>query len=345
MSKSCKRCHQEKSEDEYYTGRPECKVCTNKRRTEQLKAKYNPENMDMNDVIICRCCKESKPRGMFEFKKRSCIECNAIPISEKARRKYETGKEGLDLITRKCIACLEEKPGTDFYSTKTTCIKCLTQRYHDGKHNVNLCDRKICGRCGVEKPLCDYWYRRNLCKLCDRQYHIEWCQKNPERLRYHLKKYREMPESMEKKRKYRKDYFQNNPIQKVIEAYRGRIRALIKDSRSDSDCSIDWLGCSIDFFKKWLEYNFTNEMTWENHGTYWHLDHITPCASFDFYKYEDRHKCFHWSNIAPLEAKENIIKHKKILHEHISFYKDRAEQFLTETLETEEISGASSTND
>lgn len=25
-------------------------------------------------------------------------------------------------------------------------------------------------------------------------------------------------------------------------------------------------------------------MSWENHGIYWHLDHIIPCSAFDLTK-------------------------------------------------------------
>ena len=48
-------------------------------------------------------------------------------------------------------------------------------------------------------------------------------------------------------------------------------------------------------------------MTWENRSL-WHIDHIKPCISFDLTKEEEQKKCFHWSNLQPLWAKENIAK-------------------------------------
>ena len=54
-------------------------------------------------------------------------------------------------------------------------------------------------------------------------------------------------------------------------------------------------------------------MTWENHGRYgWHIDHIMPCSSFDLTDPEQQKKCFHYTNLQPLWAHENMSKGAKI---------------------------------
>ena len=54
-------------------------------------------------------------------------------------------------------------------------------------------------------------------------------------------------------------------------------------------------------------------MTWNNHGIYtWHIDHIKPCDSFDLSNEEDQKKCFHYTNMQPLWALENLSKSNKI---------------------------------
>jgi hypothetical protein len=44
----------------------------------------------------------------------------------------------------------------------------------------------------------------------------------------------------------------------------------------------------------------------------YHIDHIIPCASFDLTKPEDQAKCFHYTNLQPLWASENLAKGSKI---------------------------------
>ena len=51
-------------------------------------------------------------------------------------------------------------------------------------------------------------------------------------------------------------------------------------------------------------------MSWENHGT-WHIDHRVPCAKFDLTKKEEQEKCFHYTNLQPLWAKDNLSKGNK----------------------------------
>lgn len=70
------------------------------------------------------------------------------------------------------------------------------------------------------------------------------------------------------------------------------------------------IGCEIDYLMYYLQCKFKKGMTWDNYGRNgWVVDHIKPCASFDLSKPEEQQKCFHYTNLQPLWAKEN---HKKL---------------------------------
>ena len=53
-------------------------------------------------------------------------------------------------------------------------------------------------------------------------------------------------------------------------------------------------------------------MTWENYGSGWQVDHIIPCSVFNLESEGHQKKCFHYSNLQPLWAKDNMSKGNKV---------------------------------
>ena len=79
----------------------------------------------------------------------------------------------------------------------------------------------------------------------------------------------------------------------------------IKDSQT-----LELLGCSSKELMAYIEALFSDGMNWENVNE-WHIDHIRPCASFDLRNHEERVMCFHFTNLQPMWAKENLSKSSK----------------------------------
>jgi len=72
------------------------------------------------------------------------------------------------------------------------------------------------------------------------------------------------------------------------------------------------IGCTKEQLKQHLESQFTKGMTWDNYGRKgWHVDHIKPCSRFDLSKPEEQKTCFHYTNLQPLWAMDNILKGAK----------------------------------
>lgn len=71
------------------------------------------------------------------------------------------------------------------------------------------------------------------------------------------------------------------------------------------------LGCTYEEFRNHLASQFIEGMSWDNYGE-WHIDHINPCASYNLLDPEEQKKCFHYTNMQPLWAIDNIRKSNKI---------------------------------
>lgn len=76
----------------------------------------------------------------------------------------------------------------------------------------------------------------------------------------------------------------------------------------------DILGYTTEDLCRHLESKFDSQMTWDNYGTYWHIDHITPVSwfKFDTPDCEAFKKCWAIKNLQPLESKTNIRKGNKL---------------------------------
>ena len=70
------------------------------------------------------------------------------------------------------------------------------------------------------------------------------------------------------------------------------------------------LGCSVPHFFLHIERQFREGMGWHNWGK-WVIDHILPCSSFNFWIEGNIQMCFHFSNLQPLWAHENMTKGSK----------------------------------
>ena len=92
---------------------------------------------------------------------------------------------------------------------------------------------------------------------------------------------------------------------------RSRFRSALRGRGAKSYRTTRLIGCSIEHLRQHLEAQFADGMTWDNHGE-WHIDHIKPCASFDLTDEKQQLKCFNYTNLQPLWAKDNLSKGARI---------------------------------
>jgi len=102
----------------------------------------------------------------------------------------------------------------------------------------------------------------------------------------------------------------NYSILSRLRRRQGKFLRRLKLIRKSS--SLKYLGCSKERFMEYFQSKFREKMSWEEYfkGNI-HLDHIRPLISFDLTKEKDRKEAFHYTNLQPLWAKENLAKSDK----------------------------------
>lgn len=109
-----------------------------------------------------------------------------------------------------------------------------------------------------------------------------------------------------------------NKMKKIL---RSRLYFVLKQKNiTKSDKTLTMLGCTQEYFKKYIEKQFKSGMTIENYGTVWHMDHRIPCSWFNLFDPEQQKRCFHWSNLQPKFSSENISKGNRFAEPSLHHY-------------------------
>lgn len=141
-----------------------------------------------------------------------------------------------------------------------------------------------------------------------RERNREWSRSNPDKIRKATKLWAiNNPE----KHKAARRRNENRPSRKILSRLRCRLRQFVNDGKAKSERMHKLIACTPAHLVAHLQSLFTGGMTWANMGA-WHIDHIRPCASFDLTKSDDMSACWHWTNLQPLWAKDNIAKGCKL---------------------------------
>jgi len=102
----------------------------------------------------------------------------------------------------------------------------------------------------------------------------------------------------------------NGEITKKIKRKEKRLAFLF-----DRKC-LKLFGITVDGYKEHIESQFTDSMSWDNHGQMynpdaWQIDHIIPIGSFDFTIEDNFIKAFHYTNTRPLMSSDHVEKSNK----------------------------------
>ena len=201
-------------------------------------------------------------------------------------------------------------------------------------------EKKLCSKCGTKKSTNEFSKNksckdglRNICRSCDSlRYKVyrqankktiaernrKYYQANKEARREYDRLYRQSnKESLREKRRIKKRNRRKNDSQyrlkkNVSESVRKAIRS---HGATKGGATFSALPYSPQDLVEHLEKQFDQHMTWDNYGTYWHIDHIYPHSllPYDSLSHQNNQKCWALENLQPLEATENRKKSNKII--------------------------------
>ena len=130
----------------------------------------------------------------------------------------------------------------------------------------------------------------------------------------YMREYGKKPKRKEYLRSLYRRKWDTDENYKIARLLRGRLQYALKNKSTPKSLhALDILGCSIDFLKEHLSSLFEPGMTWKNNTKFgWHIDHILPVDHFDLRDEAQQRICFHWTNLQPLWANDNLVKGAKV---------------------------------
>lgn len=317
----CPKCRKEKDETEFKVKNDrivkQCSACRemckkwrakNKERVSTYNKYKNMKNKIGKKIVIVYARKKgddewikfksqaeaSEKLGLYKSNINKVIKGF---IKTTGGYEFKIESENIDIVLEKNWNDIKKENGI------TDNVKGVPSQHRVLHETVNEIIGKKCCTCKEWKPLTNYnkckthWDKlRNECKDCL----VAYRKKNRKKISEHHVEY-------ERERKKR------DPAFKLVKTMRSRLVGALTRKNAKKNCrTMDLIGASPSFVMGYLEAKFTEGMTWENHGE-WHIDHIKPCCSFDLTKEEEQRKCFHYSNLQPLWAEENLKKGGKYI--------------------------------
>lgn len=237
--------------------------------------------------------------------------------------------------TKICKVCLIEKQVYDFYSRnsphgdglRSECKKCNSEKSKKN-YQTNKIKKIQSSKNYYEKNKKDILKTRklNYDPLKKKKYETEnkekisegyrdYRKKNYQKIQEYKKKYRK--DNKEKIAEYHKKYLKNRTeidiIFRISSNLRSRLRQFIKSKGYKKNSrTFEYIGCSPQQLKEYLESQFTNGINWANYGSYgWHIDHIIPLSTAE--TLDDLYNLNHYTNLQPLWWDKNISKSNKLI--------------------------------
>jgi hypothetical protein len=258
--------------------------------------------------------------------------CSKCGIEKELSEFYKNIKSA-DGYLQQCKCCRK-----NYSEENKEKIKISRQLYHLRNKDILSERRKRWGEENKDYP--KEYYKKNKTNILKKQ--KEYYKDNIETIRPKEKAYRD--KTKEKMRAYSKDYLARNSdrkkeyLKKYVKENRKKINEYYRDKtvndikhktkkninssfrrvfkkysiNSKSKKFFEYSGVSLELYFLYFSSRYSQELElYLNKGEY-HIDHIIPCALYDFSDEEEIKKCWQPENLRIIPAEENLSKSGKL---------------------------------
>lgn len=234
----------------------------------------------MNQVKKCTSCGDIKSFDLFENQKDSidgkrhqCRECRY----QQKKLRNKTYEVDLSIKEKLCLTCEKVLSVIEFHKNKRVptglskvCVTCIAAKGSEYYEK---------NKASIKKEASDYYYANK-----------EVIQK--------------------KANKRQKERERTDPKYKLSRRLRNRLYYALRNKGWKKTTKLnDYIGCDYETLVQHLQAQFKPDMTWENHGELWHIDHIKALSLAE--TEEEMYKLCHYTNLQPLYGPDNIKKGNK----------------------------------
>ena len=268
------------------------KLCTRCMESKNLDEFSNNKNTKDGKIQECKLCSSKRYKEYYDN--------NKTFLCEKGRKKHKGRSQEIkdnNLIftndeifnntkSKRCVTCKEHLSSNNFHINRYS-KDGLNNKCKNCRSTKSLFISKICDNCNIDKPSDEYKTNTKGSKICKK------C----------LNKKKNTSRTLEQKIK-------GNVRNIIWQSFNRACEGTYKKSAKTEEL----LGCTMEFFKHYLENLFEEGMRWDNNGRckdgdctgLWHIDHKIPLITAK--TEEDIIELCHYTNLQPLWALNNLKK-------------------------------------
>lgn len=202
-----------------------------------------------------------------------------------------------------CITCKQDKED-DFRKSRKVCRECDNNQARENRKKAKTKPKPefiICRQCNEKKT--EFRVNRRKCLDCERAHGRKYRQETDKAKIWTNNNRDQMAKLV---RDWQAVQRKNNPKWNAMANHRNSIAKFLRGAHKSK-----YVNCTGEHFRNWIQFQFSQEMSLDNHSSYWVLDHVIPIKTFLDGDYSEE-IVLNWMNVRPVIKEDNQKKHKNI---------------------------------